>query len=388
MKVSVIGAGNVGATCADVLAHREIANEVVLLDIKEGFAEGKALDIWETAPINLYDTRTIGSTNDYSKTANSDVVVITSGLPRKPGMSRDDLIATNAGIVKMVTENVVKYSPNAKIVVVSNPLDVMTYCSFLAAKVDSSKVFGMAGILDTGRYKAFLAEALNVSPKDIQAVLMGGHGDTMVPLPRYTTVGGIPVTELIDEATLNAIIDRTKKGGGEIVNLLGTSAWYAPGAAAAQMVEAIVRDQKRVFPVCALLNGEYGMKDIYLGVPVVLGKNGIENQDQETGVNIIRQALEAPLRTIVSNAGLEGSVIIQKVREGKADFGYNAREDKYENLVAAGVLDPTKVSRLALENAASIASLLLTTECVIADDPEEKESMSAPAGMGGMGGMM
>lgn len=276
MKVTVVGAGNVGATCADVLAHREIANEVVLLDIKEGFAEGKALDIWETAPINMYDTRTIGSTNDYSKTANSDVVVITSGLPRKPGMSRDDLIATNAGIVKFVTENVVKHSPNAIIIIVSNPLDVMTYCAYLAANMPSSKVFGMAGILDTARYRAFLAEALNVSPKDIQAVLMGGHGDTMVPLPRYTTVGGIPVTELIDADTLNAIIERTKTGGGEIVKLLGTSAWYAPGAAAAQMVEAIVRDQRRVFPVCALLNGEYGMENIYLGVPVILGKNGIE----------------------------------------------------------------------------------------------------------------
>jgi malate dehydrogenase len=276
MKVTVVGAGNVGATCADVLATREIANEVVLLDIKEGYAEGKALDIWETAPINLYDTRTIGSTNDYSKTADSEVVVITSGLPRKPGMSRDDLIATNAGIVKSVTENVIKYSPNAKIIVVSNPLDVMTYCAYLSAKVDSSKVFGMAGILDTARYRAFLAEALDVSPKDIQAVLMGGHGDTMVPLPRYTTVGGIPVTELIDSEKLDAIVERTKKGGGEIVNLLGTSAWYAPGAAAAQMVEAIVRDQKRVFPVCAWLDGQYGLKNIYLGVPVKLGKNGIE----------------------------------------------------------------------------------------------------------------
>ena len=265
-----------GATCADVLATREIANEVVLLDIKEGYAEGKALDIWETAPINLYDTRTIGSTNDYSKTADSEVVVITSGLPRKPGMSRDDLIATNAGIVKSVTENVIKYSPNAKIIVVSNPLDVMTYCAYLSAKVDSSKVFGMAGILYTARYRAFLAEALDVSPKDIQAVLMGGHGDTMVPLPRYTTVGGIPVTELIDSEKLDAIVERTKKGGGEIVNLLGTSAWYAPGAAAAQMVEAIVRDQKRVFPVCAWLDGQYGLKNIYLGVPVKLGKNGIE----------------------------------------------------------------------------------------------------------------
>ena len=276
MKVTVVGAGNVGATCADVLAHREIANEIVLLDIKEGVAEGKALDIWQTAPINLYDSRIVGYTNDYSKTTNSEVVVITSGLPRKPGMSRDDLIATNAGIVKSVTENVIAHSPNAIIIVVSNPLDVMTYVSYLTAKIDPRRVFGMAGILDTARYRAFLAEALNVSPKDIQAVLMGGHGDTMVPLPRYTTVSGIPVTELIDKDKLDAIIDRTKKGGGELVNLMGTSAWYAPGAAAAQMVEAIVRDQKRIFPCCALLNGEYGLKDIYLGVPVKLGKNGIE----------------------------------------------------------------------------------------------------------------
>jgi len=276
VKVSVIGAGNVGATCAEVLAHHEIVNEVVLLDIKENFAEGKALDIWETAAINMYDTRVTGSTNDYSKTANSDVVVITSGLPRKPGMSRDDLISTNAKIVKSVTEQVAKYSPNTIIIVVSNPLDVMSYCAYINAKFPSNRVFGMAGILDTGRYKSFLAEELNVSPKDIQAVLMGGHGDTMVPLPRYTTVGGIPVTELIDPAKLDKIIDRTKMGGGEIVNLLGTSAWYAPGSAAAQMVEAIIKDQKRVFPVCALLNGEYGMKNIYLGVPVILGKGGIE----------------------------------------------------------------------------------------------------------------
>jgi malate dehydrogenase len=276
MKITIVGAGNVGATCADVCAQKELANEIVLLDIKEGVAEGKALDIWETSPINLFDTRTIGSTNDYSKTENSDVVVITSGLPRKPGMSRDDLISTNAKIVTSVTQNVVKYSPNAVVVVVSNPLDVMTYAAYLTANLPSTRVFGMAGILDTARYRAFLAEALDVSPKDIQAVLMGGHGDTMVPLPRYTTVGGIPVTELIDTEQLDAIVERTKKGGGEIVNLLGTSAWYAPGAAAAQMVEAIVRDQKRVFPVCAWLDGEYGQKGIYLGVPVVLGKNGIE----------------------------------------------------------------------------------------------------------------
>lgn len=275
-KVSVIGAGNVGATCADVLAQREVANTVVLLDIKENFAEGKALDIWQTAPVNMYDTRVIGTTNDYSKTADSDVVVITSGLPRKPGMSRDDLIATNAKIVDSVTSEVVKYSPNAIIIVVSNPLDVMTYCAYLTAKKDPSKVFGMAGVLDTARYRAFLAEALNVSPKDIQAMLLGGHGDTMVPLPRYTTVSGIPVTELISEDKLNAIVERTKKGGGEIVNLLGTSAWYAPGASAAQMVEAIIKDQKRILPVCAWLQGEYGLNGVYMGVPVKLGRNGIE----------------------------------------------------------------------------------------------------------------
>ncbi|MCB9164617.1 MAG: malate dehydrogenase [Flavobacteriales bacterium] len=276
MKVTVVGAGNVGATCADAVARWELANEVVLLDIKEGVAEGKALDIWQTAPISLFDSRLVGSTNDYAKTANSDVVVITSGLPRKPGMSRDDLIATNAAIVKSVTENIIKHSPNTIIVVVSNPLDVMTYCAFVTSKFPANRVFGMAGILDTARYRAFLATELNVSPKDIQAVLMGGHGDTMVPLPRYTTVGGIPVTELIAPEKLDAIVERTKKGGGEIVNLLGTSAWYAPGTAAAQMVEAIVRDQKRVFPVCAWLQGEYGLKDVYMGVPVILGRNGIE----------------------------------------------------------------------------------------------------------------
>jgi len=276
MKITVVGAGNVGATCADVLAYREVANEVVLVDIKEGLSEGKALDIWQKSPINLYDTRTIGATNDYAKSAGSEVVVITSGLPRKPGMSRDDLIGTNAGIVKSVTENVIKHSPDAIIIVVSNPLDVMTYQAHLTANKSRNKVIGMAGILDTARYRAFLAEALNVSPKDIQAVLMGGHGDTMVPLPRYTTVGGIPVTELIDAEALDAIIQRTKVGGGELVKLMGTSAWYAPGSAAAQMAEAIVKDQRRVFPVCIKLEGEYGIDDCYLGVPVILGKNGVE----------------------------------------------------------------------------------------------------------------
>jgi malate dehydrogenase len=276
MKVTVVGAGNVGATCANVLAQRDFLNEIVVLDIKKGTAEGKALDIWQSAPIGNYSTRTVGVTDDYSATANSDVVVITSGLPRKPGMSRDDLISTNAGIVKSVTENIIKHSPNTIIIIVSNPLDVMTYCAFLTAKIDSSRVFGMAGILDTARYKVFLADELKCSPKDIQALLMGGHGDTMVPLPRYTTVAGIPVTELIAKEKLDAILNRTKVGGGELVNLMGTSAWYAPGAAAAQMAEAILKDEKRIFPVCALLNGEYGMKGIYLGVPVKLGRNGIE----------------------------------------------------------------------------------------------------------------
>lgn len=265
-----------GATCADVLAYREVANEVLLVDIKEGLAEGKALDIWQKAPIDLYDSRTIGTTNDYSKTAQSDVVVITSGLPRKPGMSRDDLIGTNAVIVKSVTESVVKHSPGAIVIVVSNPLDVMTYQAHITSRLPRTRVMGMAGILDTARYRAFLAEALNVSPKDIQAMILGGHGDTMVPLPRYTTVSGIPVTELIAKDKLQAIIERTKVGGGELVKLMGTSAWYAPGSAAAQMVEAIVKNQNRILPVCVQLDGEYGIKNCYLGVPAVLGKNGIE----------------------------------------------------------------------------------------------------------------
>jgi malate dehydrogenase len=298
MKITVVGAGNVGATCADVLAYKEIANEIVLVDIREGFAEGKALDIWQKAPIDLYDSRTIGSTNDYSKTAGSEVVVITSGLPRKPGMTRDDLIGTNAGIVKSVTENIVKHSPKAIIIVVSNPLDVMTYQAHLSSNLPRTRVIGMAGILDTARYRAFLAEALNVSPKDIQAVLLGGHGDTMVPLPRYTTVSGIPVTELIDKDKLNAIIERTKVGGGELVKLMGTSAWYAPGSAAAQMVEAIVKDQRRILPVCMQLNGEYGIKDCYLGVPVILGKNGVEKVI-ELDLNPAEKALLETSRTHV-----------------------------------------------------------------------------------------
>ena len=289
-KVTVVGAGNVGATCAECVARAEVANEVVMLDIKENFAEGKALDQWETSPINYFDTRIVGSTNDYGKTAGSDVVVITSGIPRKPGMSRDDLISINAGIVKTVTENVIAHSPDAVIIVVSNPLDVMTYQAYLTAQKPAQQVMGMAGVLDTARYRSFLALELNVSPKDIQAVLMGGHGDTMVPLPRYTTVAGIPVTELVSEERLNAIIERTKKGGGEIVKLLGTSGWYAPGAAAAQMVEAIMKDSDRIFPVCSWLTGEYGINDLYLGVPVKLGRGGIK-QIYELALNDDEMAL-------------------------------------------------------------------------------------------------
>jgi malate dehydrogenase len=276
MKITVVGAGNVGTACATEIAEKEIAEEVIIVDVKEGMTKGKALDIWQASAIQSFDTRVEGVSNDYNATKDSDVVVITAGLPRKPGMSRDDLIKTNAIIVKEVTENVVKYSPDAILIVVSNPLDVMTYAAFLASKKESRKVFGMAGLLDTGRYKSFLASELNISPKSIHAILMGGHGDSMVPLPRYTTVAGIPVTELISEEKLNSIIERTKKGGTELVNLMGTSAWYAPGAAAAQMVEAVVKNSRRVFPVCAALNGEYGLKDMHLGVPVVLGKNGIE----------------------------------------------------------------------------------------------------------------
>lgn len=276
MKITVVGAGNVGATCADVMARKELANEIVLVDIIEGIAEGKALDMWETAPVDGTDTRVIGVTNDYSKTKDSDIVVITSGVPRKPGMSRDDLIGTNAKIVKDVTEKAIMHSPDAIIIVVANPLDVMTYTASLVSKKNRNRVFGMAGILDTSRFKAFIAAELNVSTRDIQTLILGGHGDTMVPLPSYTTISGIPISQFLDKEKIEAIVQRTRGGGGEIVKLMGTSAWYAPGAAVAQMVESIVRDQHRILPVCVELKGEYGMKDVFLGVPVKLGKEGIE----------------------------------------------------------------------------------------------------------------
>lgn len=287
-KVTIVGAGNVGATVANVLAHKDIVNDIVLLDIQGDMARGKALDTWQQSPIESFSSRIIG-TEDYKYTAGSDIVVITAGVPRKPGMSRDDLISTNARIVNSVSASILEYNDNPTIIVVSNPLDVMTYAAFVSSGLPKQKVFGMAGILDTARYRAFLATELNASPRDIQAILMGGHGDTMVPLPRYTTVAGIPVTELIDGEVLDGIVARTQSGGGELVKLMSTSAWYAPGAAAAQMVESILKDDGRIFPCCVYLEGEYGMNDIFLGVPVQLGKEGIKriieldlNEDEMT----------------------------------------------------------------------------------------------------------
>jgi len=283
MKITVVGAGgNVGSTVALTIAQRDFAKEVVAVDLeikkddKSFFpSKGRALDQWQTAPILNFDTRVKGSVT-YEDTADSDICVITAGLPRKPGMSRDDLLSANMGIVKDVTEKLVKHSPDTIIVVVSNPLDLMTYVAWKTSGLPASRVVGMAGILDTARYRAFLAEELNLSPKDIQALILGGHGDSMVPLPRFTTVSGIPVTHFIGKEKLDAIIERTKGGGGELVGLMGTSAWYAPGAAAAQMVEAIALDQNRIFPCAAYLDGEFGLKDLFVGVPVLLGKGGVK----------------------------------------------------------------------------------------------------------------
>lgn len=283
MKVSVVGAGgNVGSTVALSVAQKDFAKEVVMVDIVqerdgEKFypSKGRALDQWESSPIDRFDTKLTG-TVDYKDTKDSDVCVITAGVPRKPGMSRDDLLETNSNIVQSVVEQLVEHSPNTILIIVSNPLDVMAQVALETSGFDSSRVMGMAGILDTARYRSFLAEELEVSPKDIQALLLGGHGDTMVPLPRFTTIGGMPVTQFISETRLEEIVERTKGGGGELVNLMGISGWYAPGAAAAQMVEAILLDQNRIFPVAAHLNGEYGQDDLFLGVPVKLGKGGIK----------------------------------------------------------------------------------------------------------------
>lgn len=274
-KISIIGAGNVGATAAHWAASKELG-DIVLVDIVEGIPQGKGLDLYEAAPVELFDANITGS-NTYEPTANSDVVIITAGLARKPGMSRDDLMKTNAGIVKEVTQQVARYSPNSILIIVSNPLDVMCYVAYKASGFPKNRVVGMAGILDTARYRAFLAEALNVSVEDIQALVLGGHGDSMVPLISYTTVSGIPVTQLMERAKLDQIVQRTRDGGIEIVNFLKTgSAYYAPSASAVQMAEAILKDKKRVLPCAAWLEGEYGMRDVFLGVPVVLGAGGVE----------------------------------------------------------------------------------------------------------------
>ncbi|HUF10318.1 MAG TPA: malate dehydrogenase [Rhodothermales bacterium] len=275
MKITVIGAGNVGATVAECIARKDMVDEVVLVDIVEGLPQGKALDIAQSAPIHLFDTRVVG-TNDYADTTGSDICVITAGLARKPGMSRDDLLSKNAGIVRSVTKQFVSGSPNSILIVVSNPLDVMAYVAYTTSGFAGHRVFGMAGVLDTARYRAFIRERLGVSVRDIQATLMGGHGDTMVPLPRLTTVAGTPLTSLMNAEDINEIVERTKFGGGEIVKLLGTSAWYAPGAAAAEMCEAIVKNNGRVLPCAAWVNGEYGLSDLFIGVPVRLGRNGVE----------------------------------------------------------------------------------------------------------------
>jgi len=277
MKISVIGAGNVGATTADALAIRRIGSEIVLLDIKEGFAEGKALDMMQTATLNGFNTRVIGTTADYSKTANSDVVVITSGIPRKPGMTREELIGINAGIVKTVTENVLTHSPEAIIVIVSNPMDTMTYLALKESKLPKHRVIGMGGILDSARFKCYLSLALNCSSNDLNGMVIGGHGDTtMIPLISKASYNGVPVSQLASAEVLQKVSADTMVGGATLTGLLGTSAWYAPGAAVASLVDSIVNDQKRLFPCCVFLDGEYGEKDICLGVPVVIGKNGWE----------------------------------------------------------------------------------------------------------------
>ncbi|MCE2940958.1 MAG: malate dehydrogenase [Gemmatimonadota bacterium] len=275
-KITVVGAGNVGATTAQRIAEKALARHVVMVDVVEGVPQGKGLDQWQSAPIEGFDSRVVGS-NGYEESAGSDVVVITAGIARKPGMSRDDLLNTNAGIVRSVGEQVRKTSPNAIVIVVSNPLDAMCYVAMKATGFPRERVIGMAGVLDTARYRAFLAEALDVSVLDIQAMVLGGHGDTMVPLVSYTTVSGIPVTQLIARPALDAIVDRTRNGGAEIVKYLKTgSAYYAPSSGAVQMVEAIVKDQKRILPCAAWLAGEYGMRDLYLGVPCKLGRAGLE----------------------------------------------------------------------------------------------------------------
>ncbi len=276
-KVTVVGAGNVGATCANVLAFNKIADTVVMLDVKEGVAEGKAMDMMQTAQTLGFETNIIGVTNDYSQTAGSDVVVITSGIPRKPGMTREELIGVNANIVKSVAENILKYSPDTIIVVISNPMDTMTYLTLKATGLPKNRVIGMGGALDSSRFKYYLSKALNVNPAQVEGNVIGGHGDTtMIPLKRFATSNGVPVSATLDTAALDKVVADTMVGGATLTGLLGTSAWYAPGAAGAYVVESIVRDYKRMIPSCVYLEGEYGQKDICIGVPAILGRNGVE----------------------------------------------------------------------------------------------------------------
>ena len=297
-KITVVGAGNVGATAAQRIAEKELARHVVMVDVAEGVPQGKGLDQYQSAPIEGFDSLVIGS-NGYDESAGSDIVVITAGIPRKPGMSRDDLVNTNAGIMKAVCEQVKNTSPNAIVIVVSNPLDVMCYVAKTITGFPRERVIGMAGVLDTARYCAFLAMAMDVSVKDIRAMVLGGHGDTMVPLVSYTSVSGIPVTQLLDKPTLDAIVQRTRDGGAEIVKYLKTgSAYYAPSAGAVQMVEAIVNDQKRILPCAAWLDGEYGMSGLYLGVPCKLGRNGLEKVIEVTLSADERAALEKSAQAV------------------------------------------------------------------------------------------
>lgn len=277
MKVTVVGAGAVGATCADNIARKQLCDELVLVDIKEGVAEGKAMDLMQTAQLEGFDTRIIGSTNDYSKTAGTDVAVITSGIPRKPGMTREELIGINAGIVKTVATNILEHSPNAIIIVISNPMDTMTYLALKSTGLPKHRIIGMGGILDSARFRYYLSQSLHCSPNDLQATVIGGHGDTtMIPLTRLATYMGTPVSNYADEATLSKVAADTMVGGATLTGLLGTSAWYAPGAAGAMLVESIVRNERRMMPCCVYLEGEYGQQDICLGVPVIVGRNGWE----------------------------------------------------------------------------------------------------------------
>ncbi len=299
MKVTVVGAGAVGATCAENIARKELAEEVVLLDIKEGLAEGKAMDMMQCATLNGFNSKVIGSTNDYTATADSSVVVITSGIPRKPGMTREELIGTNAGIVKSVTDNILKHSPNTILIVISNPMDTMTYLSAKASGLPKERVIGMGGILDSSRFKFRLSEAIGCSPLDLQGVVIGGHGDTtMIPLARHATYNSSPVSNFLSAERLDQVVQDTMVGGATLTKLIGTSAWYAPGAAGAFLVESIVRDQKKLFPCCVYLDGEYGQSDICIGVPVVVGKNGWEeivdfklNDDEQSKFNASADAV-------------------------------------------------------------------------------------------------